>query len=165
MLVAIAGLPASGKTAICEALEKQGFRGLHRDIFISSLFDPVIFSSREQKDIAFRVMLMVAEYYLKKGEKVALDCPSFSQKWAVTLAQYTARRAKAPLKMIYCDCPEEVAIERIKADKKHIATDRTPNLYKEVKARFQPIRIPYKIINTNRPIEQTMKEVNEYLNK
>ncbi|MDD5040702.1 MAG: AAA family ATPase [Patescibacteria group bacterium] len=164
MLVAIAGLPASGKTTVCEQLEKQGFRGLHRDEFILKLFKPADFSSREQKDTAFKVMLMVALYYLQKGEKVALDCPSFSQEWAVKSAAFVANRAKVRLKMIYCDCPEDVAIARIKAITDHIATDRTPILYREVKARWQPIRIPHKMINTDRPIEQTMRDVDDFLN-
>ncbi|MFA6254789.1 MAG: AAA family ATPase [Patescibacteria group bacterium] len=165
MLVGIAGLPGSGKTKITWALEKQGFKGLHRDDFITFLFNPVDYSSRAQKDLAFKIMLAVAEYYLKHNKNVALDCPSFSQKWAVNLARATAKKAKTKFKLIYCQCPDEIAIKRIKKAKHHIATDRTPKLYFEVKARFEPIKIKHKKINTNRPLAQTIKEVNQYLKK
>ncbi len=165
MLVGIAGLPGSGKTKITWALEKQGFKGLHRDDFITFLFEPVNYSSREQKDIAFKVMLIVAEYYLKHNKNVALDCPSFSQRWAVDLAKATAKKAKTKFKLIYCQCPDEIAIKRIKKAKNHIATDRTPKLYFEVKKRFEPIKIEHQKIDTNRPVKKTMRDVIKYLEK
>jgi len=165
MLVGTAGLPASGKTAISKALEKNGFIRLSRDEFISFLFKPVNFSSREQKDTAYKVMLMVAKYYLNQNKKVVLDCPSFSQEWAVKLAQDTARKAKTKFKLIYLECPDDVAVKRIKLAKTHIAWDRTPKLYFEVKKRFQPIKIKYEVIQTNRPVKETIKEVMKYLKK
>ncbi len=165
MLVGLAGLPASGKTAIAQELEKKGFKNLSRDHFISSMFDPVIFSSREQKDAAFKAMLLVSEYYLKKGKKVVLDCPSFSQGWAIRLAQKIAKKCTAKFKLIYLECPDQIAVARIKSAKKHIAWDRTPKLYFDVKKRFQPITAKYKKIDTNRPVEETMKELVKYLKK
>ena len=165
MLVGLAGLPASGKTAIAKELEKKEFKNLSRDHFIYSMFKPVNFSSREQKDIAFKAMILVSGYYLKQGKKVVLDCPSFSQKWAVKLARETAEKAGAKFKLIYLECPDEIAIKRIKLAKKHIALDRTPKLFFEVKKRFQPIEIEFKKIDTNRPVKKTMKDVLKYLKK
>lgn len=165
MLVCLAGLPASDKTSVAKQLEKKGFKNLSRDHFISSMFDPVNFSSREQKDAAFKTMLLVAEYYLKQKKKVVLDYPSFSQEWAVKLAQKTAKKSKAKFKLIYLECPDEVAVKRIKKAKKHIAWDRTPKLYFEVKKRFQPIKVNCERINTNRPIKETMGDVMKYLKK
>ena len=165
MLVGLAGLPASGKTAVAKKLEKRGFKNLSRDYFVSLMFDPVNFSSREQKDIAFKAMLLVSKYYLKQEKKVVLDCPSFSRGWAVKLAQATAKKASVKFKLIYLECPDEVAVKRIKFAKKHIARDRTPKLYFTVKKRFQPIKIKYKKIGTNRPIKKTIKEIIKYLKK
>lgn len=163
MLIGLAGLPACGKTTIAKKLEKKGFKNLSRDHFISSMFNPVNFSSREQKDAAYKAMLVTAEDYLKKGENVVLDCPSFSQTWAVKMAQATAKKAKTKFKLIYLECSDDVAVKRIKSAKNHIATDRTTKLYFEVKKRFQPIKIKYKKINTDRPTKETMKEVVKYL--
>lgn len=165
MLVGLAGLPASGKTAVAKKLEKKGFKNLSRDHFISLMFDPVNFSSREQKDTAFKAMLLVSKHYLKQEKKVVLDCPSFSREWAVKLAQATAKKANAKFKLIYLECPDEVAVKRIKSAKKHIAPDRTPKLYFKVKKRFQPFKIRYKKINTNGPIKETVKEIVKYLKK
>ncbi len=165
MLVGLAGLPASGKTTIAKELGEKGFKNLSRDHFISLMFDPVNFSSREQKDIAFKAMLLISKYYLKQGKKVVLDCPSFSQEWAVKLAQATAKKATAKFKLIYLECPNGVAVKRIKSAKKHIARDRKPKLYFKVKKRFQPIKIRHKKIDTNKPVKETMKEIIEYLGK
>lgn len=163
MLVGLAGLPASGKTSVAKQLEKQGYVNLSRDLFLSSLFHPADFGSREQKDIAYKTMLGVSEYYLKNGQKVVLDCPSFSQTWAVKLAQQTARRTRKPFKLIYLTCPEDIAVQRIQRAKKHIATDRTTDLYFKVKKRFQPLKASHAVIRTDRALKDTMKDVKRYL--
>jgi len=163
MLVGLAGLPASGKTTIAKKLEKKGFKNLSRDHFILAMFDPVNFSSRKQKDAAYKAMLVASENYLEKGKNVVLDCPSFSQEWAVKMAQATAKKVKTKFKLIYFECSDEVAVKRIKSAKNHIAWDRTTKLYFDVKKRFQPIKIRHKKINTDKPVKETMREILKYL--
>ena len=163
MLVGVAGLPASGKTTVTKELEKKGFIRISRDDFITFLFKPTNYNSREQKDVAFEVMLLVSCYYLRLGKKVVLDCPSFSQEWAVIKAQKTAKKTKSKFKLIYLKCSDAIAVRRIKSSKKHIAWDRTPKLYFEVKRRFQPIKIKHKKIETDQPIIEIIKEVSKYI--
>lgn len=161
MLVAIAGLMGSGKTSISKRLEKVGYITLHRDEFITFMFDPVEYSSREQKNIAEQAMLSIAEYYLKQNRNVLLDM-QFSYKKHVDAAQLVAEKTSSKFKLLYCKCPDEVAIERIQSEK-HVATDRTREVYFEQKSRFEQFQIPYKIVNTDRSLDETIKACILYL--
>lgn len=158
-------MPASGKTSIAKQLEKYGFQNLSRDHFISSLFNPVHYSSRKQKDIAYKAMMLVAEYHLRSNRKVVLDCPSFSQRWAIKLAQETARKTRSKFKLIFLTCPDHTAVHRIRSSKNHTATDRTPALYFNVKKRFQPLTVRHAVIRTDRAIKDTMIDIIQYLKK
>ena len=139
-LTCIAGLPGTGKTRTARRLEAEtGAVRISRDELRLKLFDPPDLSD-EEKTFVFRVMLALAEYHLRQGRDVVLDGMPFSRRLERDAARRLALDWGAEFKLLHCVCPDEVALQRIRANPgSHPAADRSKELYFRVKNRFEPL--------------------------
>lgn len=165
MLALLAGLPGTGKTTIADALERHGWRRVSRDRLIAHLFGPdVRYGDPDQKEATFGAMLLVAEVLLRAGRRVLLEGMLFSRRAHIGRARELAARCGVPLRCILCECPEAVALERIRAQQgTHPATDRDDSLYQRSKAAFEPIEGEHLAMDTSRPVEETVAMCLSYL--
>lgn len=137
-LICIAGLPGTGKTHLAMRLaDEMGALRLSRDEVRAKLFTPPSYSDSE-KALAFGAMLFIARYFLSQGRDVILEGMPFSRRSERDAARALAKEVGAEFKLLYCVCPDEVALQRI-ALQDHPAADRNEDLYYQVKARFEPI--------------------------
>jgi len=157
MLIAMAGLPGTGKSTLAHHLA-DACAGivLNKDSIRAALF-PIaqIEYSTRQDDFCMSILFQVASYMLRNDPSlyVILDGRTFSRKYQVAALDQLAEELKTPVKIIECTCSDETVQKRL-ADKvtmgaKHLAGNRDYQLYLTIKARFEPIREPKLVVNTD----------------
>ena len=157
MLIAMAGLPGTGKSTLAHHLA-DACAGivLNKDSIRAALF-PIaqIEYSTRQDDFCMSILFQVASYMLRNDTSlyVILDGRTYSRKYQVAALDQLAEELKTPVKIIECTCSDETVQKRL-ADKvtmgaKHLAGNRDYQLYLTIKARFEPIREPKLVVNTD----------------
>jgi len=155
MIVAMAGLPASGKSAVARLLatrlpavllDKDAVRGA---LFPSAEID----YSTAQDDLCVDVMLQVAGHLLHKdaGRVVILDGRPFVRRYQIEAVRRAAAEIGTPLCIIECICSDEVACARLSADVAsgaHPAANRDLALHLRMKAQAESIHGPKLVIDT-----------------
>ncbi|MDQ3856612.1 MAG: ATP-binding protein [Chloroflexota bacterium] len=170
MLVAMAGLPGTGKSTLVAGLATS-LEGvvLSKDEVRAALFPPrFVEYSTEQDDLCVSILLQAAGFLFKRDPTlwVFVDGRTFSR-WSQLhqLADF-AEATGVPLKVIECVCSERTALERLERDRaegQHPARNRGLELYQSVKARFEPIPEPKLVVDTDRPLEECLTLCRAYL--
>ncbi len=157
MLIAMAGLPGTGKSTLAHQLaEACAGIVLDKDAIRAALFpaDRIEYSTR-QDDFCMSIMFQVATYLMRNdpSQQVLLDGRTFSRSYQIAALEQLAEELKLPLKIIECVCSDETARQRleekIRKGAKHVAANRDYQLYLTIKARFEPIREPKLVVNTD----------------
>ncbi len=170
LLIAMAGLPGTGKTTLAEALaEKIGAAVLDKDKLRAALIEAErIEYSRKQNDAVFELLLKAALFNLKRGKPVILDGRTFTKRYQVERVVRFAAENGADLRIIECVCGEELALQRLLADREkstHLAADRTPELYRRLNAEAEPIEIEHLSVDTGQDLEGCVSACMAYLFK
>lgn len=166
MLIMLAGLPGTGKSAIAHELARLlPAVVLDKDQIRAALFPAERISyTSAQDDFCLHVMLQTATQLLqqKPQEPVILDGRTFSRRYQVELLEQHASQLEVPLVIIECVCSDETARERLTrdvAEGRHVARNRNYELYQAIKARFEPIREPKIVVNTDQPLQNLVQAV------
>lgn len=156
MILAMAGLPGSGKSTIARRLaECLPALVVNKDEIRAQLFSAdEINYTREQDAVCFEEMLRLTEDELTRspGEWVILDGRTFSRSTDLQRVINLAHRLGEPLFVINCVCSDDTARRRIEADARagtHLAGNRSYELYREIKARQEPLPFPALRLDTD----------------
>src|SRR5258708_38599791 len=140
MIVIMAGLPATGKSALCRALAKQiGGVVLDKDIVRADLFPPErIEYSAAQDDFCQSLMIETAGYLLAGDPRTVIffDGRTFSRRYQIEAVIASAQKVGTSWRTIECTCSEETARQRLERDQAaghHLAANRTFELYQRLK--------------------------------
>lgn len=173
MLIAMAGLPGTGKSTLARHLaDACAGTVLDKDLIRAALFpiDQVEYSTR-QDDFCMSVMFQVAAYMLRNdpSRKIILDGRTFSRSYQVAALDQLAEELKTPVKILECICSDETAHWRLESKvtmgAKHLAANRDYELYLTIKARFEPIREPKLVVNTDDDLAQCLAACVAYVSK
>ncbi len=153
MLIVFAGLPASGKSAVAQALQRR-VNGvlLDKDEIRSCLFAGYVDYQRQQDDVCVSVMYEVARYHLKQRADVPviLDGRTYSRRYQVTAVEAAAAQMEVPVYFIECVCSADSARHRLEADQgKHLAEDRDYSLYVRSRDSAEPLEMPRLVLDTD----------------
>lgn len=152
-LIAFAGLPGTGKTTLAKALaERLGAVYLNKDEVRAALFvhAEVEYSSR-QNDFCMNIVYQLAAYHAERQPErhIIIDGRTYSRTEQVTALRECAVRCRRELVIIECTCSQATAEARIAGDVgKHVAADRSVELYRRVKAGWQEIAAAKLVMET-----------------
>jgi predicted kinase len=164
MIVLMAGLPGTGKTTLArELVNRTAGALLSKDEIRAALFSPAdVEYSVQQDDFVLEVMLETARFLLQTNpaRKIFLDGRTFSRRYQIERILTFAQQLDQPWAIIECTCSDETARQRLDVapDPTHPAHNRTFTLYKEVKARFEPIPAPKTTISTDQPLDHCVEQ-------
>jgi predicted kinase len=171
MLIAMAGLPGTGKSSIARQLEKRlGALVFCKDDIRAALFAPrAVDYSREQDDLCMEVIFVLAGYVFRANPErtVIIDGRTFSQKYQ--LEQLLSRAGSLQVKpvIIECVCDDALAEQRLESDHRtgaHPAGNRTYALYATMKKTADPISPAHLVVNTGtEPLEKSVDRCVAYL--
>jgi predicted kinase len=172
MVVILAGLPGTGKSTVARALA-QRLPGvvLDKDMIRAALFTPAhVEYSRVQDDFCQQIMLQTAAYLLGRNPSlyVLLDGRTFSRRYQrERVFQFCAQLATG-WAILECVCSEQTALARLEkaaADRTHPATNRTPELYHQIRKAWEPINNPKLVIDTESNLDSCVEQAARYLAK
>ncbi len=172
MIIAFAGLQATGKSTLAKELELALLNTrpvvlLDKDRVRDCLFAEHVDYSAAQNDLTLAIMYQLSAYYLSKNPEtvIIIDGRTFSKTHQVEALKEAAKQQKSQLRIIECICSEESSRQRLKKDADtHLAKDRDFNLYQRVKAASQVITEPKLIINTDDlSPQESIQKILEYL--
>jgi predicted kinase len=170
MIVAMAGLPGTGKSTLARALADTGTGiVLDKDIIRSVLFPPAYVEySNEQDDFCQYLMLETAQYLIKRNPslRVLLDGRTLSRRYQIDKIIETARGLNTPWRIIEAVCAEETARQRLEEHESrlsHPARNRSYELYKRIQAHFEPIEVPKLVVNTDDSLERCIAAARAYV--
>jgi predicted kinase len=159
MIVLMAGLPGTGKSALAGALaDRLAGTVLSKDAIRHALFAPPdVEYSTEQDDFVMEIMLQAAERILQKDTHryVFLDGRTFSRKYQVERVIASATEWNQPWRILECVCSDETARVRLQEQASaggHPAGNRSFTLYLEIKRRLEPIVPSKTVIDTDQPL-------------
>jgi len=175
MLVAMAGLPGTGKSTLARALvaclAQRGTPAmiLDKDRVRVALFsaDDIAYT-REQDDLCVDIVLQVAGYLLSVDATrvVILDGRTYSRTYQVRRVTEAAEAMKAEPAFIKCTCSAATALRRIardQADGGHPAGNRDRDLYCRVAALAQPLAVPHLTVDTEGSLDDSVTACLAYL--
>ena len=171
MIVIMAGLPGTGKSTLAQELA-QRLPGavLDKDAIRAALFQPAYVEySLAQDDFCQEIMLQTAAYLLDKNPPIdiMLDGRTFSRRYQRDRAIEFCRRAGTSWAMLECVCAEQTALGRLAeamAQHSHPAANRTPELYRQIQATWEPIEQPKLVIDTDADLDSCVDRAVRYLN-
>lgn len=170
MIVIMAGLPGTGKSALARALvERLPGAVLDKDTIRAALFQPAhVEYSLAQDDFCQEIMLQTAAYLLAKDFKlhVLLDGRTFSRRYQRERVFEFCRQVGTTWATLECVCAEQTALGRLAeavAQNTHLAANRTPELYRQIREAWEPIAPPKLVIDTDANLESCVDRALRYL--
>jgi adenylylsulfate kinase len=164
-LVALAGLPGTGKSTLARELARRlGAPLLDKDRVRAALFTPEeIEYSREQDDLVLGCIHRAVEFHAARGRvpAVVLDGRTYSRRVQVEELRALAARLDIPLALIECTAAAETVRARLERDARaavHPAADRSFELYERLRAAAEPIEGPKLVLATDeRPLAELVE--------
>jgi predicted kinase len=161
-LIVFSGPPCSGKSHLASKVsERLGFPHLEMDMIRVRLM-PDSKHDRDDRQIAYRAMHVVADWLLASGVSVILDAtygPSEQRREVETIAV----RRGVPVFLIECRTPVRVAVSRFVSQRhEHPAADLTPSRVEALAGSY-----PYfgrgLTVDTTRDLSACLDDVVEYI--
>jgi adenylylsulfate kinase len=171
VIVALAGLPGTGKSTLARrlAVELAGVV-LSKDDVRAQLFPPPVLNySAEQDDLTMAAVYSAATYIRRAfpATPVILDGRTFLRAYQIRDLLALGRTVGEEPRVIECACAQDVVrgrLERDLAAGSHPARNRTFELYLAVKARAEPIAVSHLTLDTGAvPLQECVSRAVAYL--
>jgi predicted kinase len=170
MIVIMAGLPGTGKSTLARALaQRLPSAVLDKDAIRAALFQPAhVEYSLAQDDFCQEIMLQTAAYLLAKDAKlhILLDGRTFSRRYQRERVIEFLSQVGASSATLECVCAEQTALGRLaeaSAANTHLAANRTPELYREIRKAWEPIDQPKLVIDTDANLDSCVDQALRFL--
>lgn len=170
LLLAIGGLSGTGKSSLAVALGKalgaEVFRSdvLRRELFPDAAAAPIGGGAYQpaSRERVYSALMDAAEEILRTRRPVILDA-TFAERDQVCAAYALAQRTSAPFLAVECECPSDLALQRIR-NRAAAAVDAShadENVYRSQKDHWQswPEEIPQEHVATTRPLHISTQQV------
>jgi predicted kinase len=171
VIIQMAGLPGTGKSALAAELIRQlpaDTLLLDKDHVRHALFGPRNTSyTRAQDDFCVSVLFQTAAWHLNRrpGSVIILDGRTCSRPYQIHQVHQLAVSLGQSLRLIECTSPHTVAEQRLRTDLAagdHPAENRDPTLYRQLKETATPIPEPKLVLDTTLPIRHCADQALNY---
>jgi len=164
-LVALAGLPGTGKSTLARELARRlGAPLVDKDRVRAALFAPEeIEYSRAQDDLVMELVHRTLEHRARAGRvaAVVLDGRTYGRRAQVEALRALAARLGTPLALVECTAAPAVVRARLvrdAAEGAHPAANRSVELYERLRAEAEPIEGPKLLLATDeRPLPELVE--------
>ncbi len=170
MVVIMAGLPGTGKSALARSLaERLPAAILDKDVIRAALFTPAhVEYSRAQDDFCQEIMLQTAAYLLGRNSSscILLDGRTFSRRYQRERVLQFCTQLKTRWAILECVCSEPTALARLEkaaTERIHPATNRTSDLYRQIRREWEPIEHPKLLVDTEASLDSCAEQAMQYL--
>jgi len=171
LLLAMAGLPGTGKSTLAAALAKRLHAlVLNKDEIRARLFPrEAIGYSRGQDDHCMDVLFLMTEQVLKTNpeQTIIIDGRTFSRSYQVEQLLLRAEAANFRPVIIECVCDDAIAEQRLDSAQRtgaHPAGNRTSALYADLKKQADPIVMEHLVVDTgSEPVEASVERCLSYM--
>jgi predicted kinase len=170
VIVFLAGLPGAGKSTIARGLrDSLNATVLNKDEVRAALFPGSATTySEEQDDFCVKVMMETVAFLLGRDADrlVIFDGRTFTRRTHVEVVRDAAEAIAAPHTFIECVCSVETALTRLEQDRRnrtHLARNREPALYWELRRRAEPLAVPRLVVSTDIRLPTTLWHCQRYL--
>jgi predicted kinase len=165
LLIAMAGLPGTGKSTLAARLaERLGGIVLNKDAVRATLF-PLVNYTREQDDAAVAWMYEEAARRIVY-QPVIIDGRTFSKAYQVRDLFEASARMRVDPRIIECVVSDDVVKSRLELDLDtgtHPAKNRTFEMYLQVKRAAEPLTFPRLTLDTSvMPLDECLRRAMEF---
>lgn len=163
MIILICGLPGTGKSFLAKKLaSKLSCRHINTDIVRKEKIKEPGYSEKEKHSV-YDAVVFLAEEALKKKQSVILDGTFYKSEFRKK-AEQLAKKHKKGFYIIELVTPLSEVKRRLDS-KKNVKSDSAADfdVYKIIKAEFEPIKEYHLIIDSTRPLKDQIAEVVNYL--
>ncbi len=158
MIVAVFGLPGSGKSYFAERLAgRLNAEYVNSDRVRKQLFNRPIYSESEKEQV-YRVLLEAMQEALAKGRNLVLDATFHKRR----TREAFAKRAGNGIVFLEVRAAEPVIRERLKKDRPY--SDADFDVYESIRDAWEPLGEPHLILtSTNDNIDIMLQRAMEHL--
>ena len=165
MVIALMGLPGSGKTTLAAALAPRlPARIVSRDAVRAAMFRPCSFTHRE-KAAAFEGVLQAVRVNCGLGHSTIVDGMPFSREGELEAVSQAGGEAGCRVVPVLCALPVAEAQRRIRSqgEGSSPAEDRDPELVREVAERFRSPPQGTLELDATRPVDELAEAVLDWI--
>ena len=159
-LIAVSGLPGTGKSYFCSKLaERLPFVILESDALRKALFSSPSYSAKESSQL-FRAIHLLVEGLLKRGISLILDATNLSERNREYLYSI-ADRLDVKLVLVRVEAPPEVVRQRLenRLENTGSKSDADWAIYRKMKPSVQRIRRNHYAVDTSRDIAPVLDKI------
>lgn len=155
-LIALSGLPGSGKSTVADALRRRVPIVVLQSDRIRKLLVPVPQYSAEESARVFAAIYSALERLLRAGIPVLVDATNLQERYRAPLVDIAARTG-ARFVLVWVEAAEDAIYRRLTARTTgtragYDVSDAGIDVYQMMRARVEPIRGDHVVINTDRDI-------------
>ncbi len=159
-LVAVSGLPGTGKSYFCNKLaERSPFVILESDALRKVIFPSPSYSPEESSRL-FQVIQSLIEILLKKGISLILDATNLSERHREYLYSI-AYHLDAKLVLVRVEAPPQVVYERLETRRENPGSTSDANweIYQRMKSSVEKIHRKHYVVDTSQDITPVIDKI------
>jgi len=157
-LVAVSGVPGTGKTTVAEALaERLDATVLRTDVVRKELYDAPEYTEAETEAVYETVLDRAGERLA--DESVVIDA-TFRTRAVRETARTVAERAGADFRLVGVDCDDAVVRERIR-DRTDDESDADIEVYELICEEYEPLDSPDLVVDNSGTLAETFTQLDE----